>query len=249
MKPADATADRAAAAVWPAVILQTVRMWVLLVEDDLRLAEVMQRGLVEAGHQVDIEHTGPDGLHAATTRPVDVIVLDWMLPGRDGPSVSAALRARGLATPILMLTAKHAVQDRIQGLDAGSDDYLAKPFDFDEFLARLRALSRRRGGAGSALTVTDLRLDGDRRQVSRAGVDIPLTAREFDVLWLLAERPGHVVSRQTILDEVWDGETDLRSNVIDVYIATLRSKIDKPFARTTIHTVRGVGYRLSDEGT
>jgi two-component system OmpR family response regulator len=219
---------------------------VLVVEDEQRLADVLARGLAEAGHEVDVRHTGPDGLLAASNAPYDVVVLDWMLPGRDGPSVCRALRDRGIRTPILMLTARHAVADRVAGLDAGADDYLAKPFSFDELLARLRVIARRLEPE-PVLTVGDLQIDRERRSVTRAGRPVVLTAREFDVLVLLASRAGKIVTRFDILDEVWDGETDLRSNVIDVYIATLRAKLDKPFGRATIETLRGAGYRLADD--
>src|SRR4051794_24817229 len=221
---------------------------VLVVEDDQRLADVLARGLSEAGHDVQVRHTGPDALLLASHDPFDVVVLDWMLPGQDGPSVCRELRARGVKSPVLMLTARHAVPDRIAGLDAGADDYLAKPFSFDELLARLRAIARRLE-PDPALTVGDLQIDGQRRTVSRGGQPVELTAREFDVLVLLAARAGKVVTRFDILEEVWDGEADLRSNVIDVYIANLRAKLDKPFARTSIQTLRGVGYRLEPDDT
>ncbi|MDQ1649962.1 MAG: two-component system, OmpR family, response regulator, partial [Frankiaceae bacterium] len=174
----------------------------------------------------------------------DAVVLDWMLPGQDGPSVCRALRSAGNRTPVLMLTARHAVPDRVAGLDAGADDYLPKPFSFDELLARLRVIARR-AAPEPLLTADDLQIDRDRRTVTRAGEAISLTAREFDVLVLLAGRAGQVVTRYTILDEVWDGETDLRSNVIDVYIANLRAKVDRPFGRASIETLRGIGYRFS----
>ena len=217
----------------------------LVVEDDVRLADVIQRGLVEAAHDVTLAHTGPAGLSAAAGQQFDVIVLDWMLPEQDGPSVCRALRGRGDRTPVLMLTARHAVADRVDGLDAGADDYLSKPFSFDELLARLRALGRRHGPPES-LTVDDLVIDRNRRSVTRAGVSVELTAREFDLLFLLASRAGQVVTRLEILDEVWDGETDLRSNAIDVHIAKLRAKIDRPFGTTSIETLRSAGYRLRD---
>ncbi|MDQ1631289.1 MAG: two-component system, OmpR family, response regulator [Frankiaceae bacterium] len=219
-------------------------MRVLVVEDELRLADVLRRGLSEAGHTVDVAHTGPEGLLAAGAEAYDAVVLDWMLPGQDGPSVCRALRSAGNRTPVLMLTARHAVPDRVAGLDAGADDYLPKPFSFDELLARLRVIARR-AAPEPLLTADDLQIDRDRRTVTRAGEAISLTAREFDVLVLLAGRAGQVVTRYTILDEVWDGETDLRSNVIDVYIANLRAKVDRPFGRASIETLRGIGYRFS----
>jgi DNA-binding response OmpR family regulator len=218
-------------------------MRVLVVEDDERLADVLVRGLTDAGHDVTLRRNGPDGLDAAMADAGDVVLLDWMLPGQDGPSVCRELRARGNHTPILMLTARHDVPDRISGLDAGADDYLTKPFSFDELLARLRVVARRHGHQG-LLRVDDLVIDRDRRAVTRGDAPVDLTAREFDLLTLLAERAGRIVTRLQILDEVWDGETDLRSNAIDVHIAKLRAKVDRPFGRTTIHTVRGIGFQL-----
>jgi len=220
---------------------------VLVVEDDERLADVLVRGLSDAGHEVSLRRTGPDGLSAVLTEATDVVVLDWMLPGKDGPTVCRELRARGNHTPVLMLTARHALRDRVGGLDAGADDYLTKPFEFDELLARLRVIARRHGHQ-ELLRVNDLTIDRDRRSVARGEVVIELTAREFDLLTVLAERHGRVVTRLQILDEVWDGETDLRSNAIDVHVAKLRAKVDRPFGRETIHTIRGVGFELRDYG-
>jgi len=219
---------------------------VLVIEDDERLADVLARGLADAGHEVDVRHTGPDGLAAALDGGHDAIVLDWMLPGRDGPSVCRELRAHGRSIPVLMLTARHAVPDRVGGLDAGADDYLTKPFAFDELLARLRVFARR-GTPRERIVVGDLVIDHERRGVARDGVDVELTAREFDLLSLLASRIGRVVTRVQILDEVWDGETDLRSNAIDVHVGKLRAKVDRPFGRRSIQTVRGVGFRMVDE--
>ncbi len=224
-----------------------MRVRVLLVDDEARLAALVRRGLAEAGHDADVRTDGSTGLAEALGSSYDVVVLDWMLPGLSGPQVLAALRAAGNRTPVLMLSARHSVGDRVTGLDAGADDYLAKPFSFDELLARLRALVRRAAPDElTPLVVGDLRLDPERRSVTRSGVPVELTAREFDVLALLARRAGRCVSRLQILDEVWDGETDLRSNVIDVYIASLRAKVDKPFGRSSIQTLRGAGYLLAE---
>jgi DNA-binding response OmpR family regulator len=220
-------------------------MRVLVIEDDAGLADVLARGLGDAGHDVTVCRTGPDGVIEAMAATYDAVVLDWMLPGQDGPSVVRELRSRGNHTPVLMLTARSAVPDRIGGLDAGADDYLTKPFDFDELLARLRVFSRRHDGH-ELLVVDDLAVDRERRTVTRAGVVVNLTAREFDLLALLAERAGRVVTRFQIFDEVWDGETDLRSNAIDVHVGKLRGKVDRPFGRRTIETVRGIGFRLSN---
>ncbi|MCZ4103466.1 response regulator transcription factor [Streptomyces sp. So13.3] len=225
-------------------------MRVLVVEDERRLADLLARGLREAGHSVDVRHSGTEGLQAAVVGDYDAVVLDGMLPGLDGTAVCRELRLRRLSVPVLMLTARSEIADRIAGLDAGADDYLPKPFSFDELLARLRALHRRSGGTaeGSELHAGDLVLDLARRRVFRGGTEIELTAREFDVLALLLSRAGQCVTRYEILTEVWDGERDLRSNVIDVYIATLRAKVDKPFGRHAIETLRGAGYRLQADG-
>jgi two-component system OmpR family response regulator len=224
---------------------------ILVAEDDRRLAGLVEQTLVEAGWDVVVVHDGtaaysralPDGLpHGGA---YDVLLLDWMLPGMDGITVCRRLRDLGLSTPVLMLTARGDVRDRLDGLDAGADDYLPKPFDLDELLARLRALVRRSTYAEETVVqVDDLVVDPGARRVSRAGQPIELSAREFDVLHLLVSRAGRVVSRFTILDEIWDGETDLRSNVIDVHLASIRAKIDRPFGTSTITTVRGAGYRV-----
>jgi two-component system OmpR family response regulator len=222
---------------------------VLVIEDERRLADLIARGLREAGHTVQVCHTGTDGLLAAATEPYDTVVLDVMLPGLDGFAVCRGLRERGIGVPILMLTARTQVPDRVAGLDAGADDYLSKPFSFDELLARLRALHRRTADATAAqLRAGDLVLDPAARRVFRAGTEVDLPAREFDILRLLMARAGQCLTRYQILDEVWDGETDLRSNVIDVYIANLRAKVDKPFGRRAIETLRGAGYRLEPGG-
>jgi two-component system, OmpR family, response regulator len=222
-------------------------MRVLVAEDDVRLAALLEQSLTEAGWDVEVVHDGrsaygralPDGI------PYDVLLLDWMLPELDGISVCRKLRDLGLTTPVLMLTARGEVRDRIAGLDAGADDYLPKPFDLDELLARLRALHRRRTYDDlDVIEVGDLVIDTGSRTVRRGGTPIELSTREFDILHLLAANVGKVVSRYTILDDVWDGETDLRSNVIDVYVANIRGKIDRPFGTASITTVRGAGYRL-----
>jgi two-component system OmpR family response regulator len=222
---------------------QNAPMHVLVVEDDERLADVLVRGLSDAGHDVTLRRNGRDGLRAAMAGAIDAVILDWMLPIQDGASVCRELRMRGNHTPVLMLTARQAVPDRIGGLDAGADDYLTKPFSFDELLARLRVFARR-SGHQELLRVDDLVIERDRRQVWRADVPVVLTAREFDLLTALAERAGRIVTRVQILDEVWDGETDLRSNAIDVHVGKLRAKIDRPFGRDTIETIRGIGFRL-----
>jgi two-component system OmpR family response regulator len=219
---------------------------VLVAEDDHRLRALLEQVLTEAGWTVTAVADGRAAhLLARDDRQFDVLLLDVGLPGTDGLTVCRRLREDGVTTPVLMLTARGQVADRITGLDAGADDYLSKPFDVDELLARLRALRRREERlAARPLEVGDLRLDPAARTVSRSGTPVELTAREFDVLHLLALRVGQVVTRYDILDTVWDGETDLRSNVIDVHLASIRAKIDKPFGGASITTLRGVGYRL-----
>jgi two-component system OmpR family response regulator len=230
---------------------------VLVAEDDVRLAALLAQSLAEAGWDVETVHDGRSAYGRASPGglPYDVLLLDWMLPGQDGVTVARRLRDAGVRTPILMLTARDQVADRIAGLDAGADDYLAKPFDLDELLARLRALRRRTAydsGEGDVVTVPDpagdLVVDPVARRVRRGDVEVELSAREFDILHLLVSRAGRVVSRFTILDEVWDGETDLRSNVIDVHLAAIRAKIDRPFGTSTITTLRGSGYRVDPPG-
>jgi two-component system, OmpR family, response regulator len=227
-------------------------MRVLVAEDDARLAEVLEQSLTEAGWTVVLHHDGGDAFRAATdpaalsARPVDVLLLDWMLPTMDGLTVCRRMRSLGINTPVLMLTARSTTQDLVAGLEGGADDYLKKPYELEELLSRLRALYRRSRTDPDQppVTVGDLTLDPVAHRVTRRGVGIELSAREFDILHLLMTRVGKVVTRFLILDEVWDGETDLRSNVIDVHIAALRAKIDKPFGADTITTLRGVGYRL-----
>jgi two-component system OmpR family response regulator len=225
---------------------------VLLAEDDVRLADLLEQFLTEAGCEVEVVHDGRSAFGRALPEgvPHDVLLLDWMLPGLDGVAVCRKLRDLGVTTPVLMLTARGDVRDRIHGLDAGADDYLPKPFDLDELLARLRALHRRSSyDVTEVIELGDLVIDAGSRTVRRDGTGIDLSSREFDILHLLATNVGKVVPRYTILDEVWDGETDLRSNVIDVYLASIRAKIDRPFGTSTITTVRGVGYRLERGGS
>jgi two-component system OmpR family response regulator len=221
-------------------------MRILVAEDDVRLADVLEESLAEAGWQVEVAHDGRSAYERLLSDSgLDVALLDWMLPGMDGVTVARRLRELGVALPILMLTARGDVRDRISGLDAGADDYLPKPFDLDELLARLRALYRRGSLVGEApVQLGDLVVDPVARRVTRRGTEIVLSAREFDILHLLVSHAGRVVTRLMILDEVWDGETDLRSNVIDVHLAAIRAKIDKPFGTETITTLRGVGYRV-----
>jgi two-component system OmpR family response regulator len=218
---------------------------VLVVEDEVKLAGLIRRGLREEGLLADVAVKGEDALWMAQATPYDVIVLDVMLPGIDGFATCRRLREDGVRSPVLMLTARDAVEDRITGLDTGADDYLAKPFDFGELLARLRALARRGPvEQGLLLRVGDLELDPATRAVRRAGTEISLSTKEFQLLEVFMRHPGEVLSRYQLLEGAWDAEYEHRSNVIDVYVRYLREKLDRPFGVDTLETVRGAGYRL-----
>ncbi|HET6319482.1 MAG TPA: response regulator transcription factor [Chloroflexota bacterium] len=220
-------------------------MQVLLVEDDPRISRVVQRALSEVGHDVDVAHDGEEGLVRAEDKPYDLLVLDVMLPRMDGISIARELRRQRQRTPILMLTARDAVADRVRGLDAGADDYLTKPFALEEFLARVRALGRRsQDGATDILEVGDLTLDPDRHEVIRGDTPIELTAKEFDLLAYLMRNAGRVLSKSQITEHVWGYDSEATSNVVEIYIHYLRDKIDRGFTRPLIRTVRGVGYTI-----
>ncbi len=220
-------------------------MRVLIVEDEAKLAAIVRRGLRAAGHAADIAGRGEDALWMAAATDYSAILLDVMLPGIDGVETCRRLRAVGVRTPVLMLTARDAVADRVSGLDGGADDYLVKPFAFDELLARLRALARRPVDVRAPVVEAGgLTLDPAARSVRRGNTPIALTPREFALLEALIERPGEAVSRFDLLERVWDEAYEHRSNVIDVYVGYLRDKVDRPFGTQTIETVRGVGYRL-----
>jgi DNA-binding response OmpR family regulator len=219
-------------------------MHVLLVEDDIRISRVVQRALSEVGHEVDVAHDGADGLARAEETLYDLLVLDVMLPERDGFSIARELRRQRQRTPILMLTARDAVADRVRGLDAGADDYLPKPFALEEFLARVRALGRRTAASGETLEVGDLTLDPDRHEVIRAGRTLELTAKEFDLLAYLMRNAGRVLSKPQITEHVWGYDSEATSNVVEIYVHYLREKIDKGFGRPLIRTIRGVGYTI-----
>jgi two-component system, OmpR family, response regulator len=220
-------------------------MRILVVEDDVKMAGLIRRGLVEEGLAADIASTGDDALWMGAATEYDAIVLDVMLPGTDGFEVCRRLREAGTWSPVLMLTARDAVEDRVAGLDAGADDYLTKPFSFAELLARLRALARRPALERPAiLEIGDLRLDPATRQVWRGDAEIQLSAKEFALLETFMRRPGQVLSRYQLLEHCWDYGYENRSNVVDVYVRYLREKIDRPFRRTSIETVRGAGYRM-----
>jgi heavy metal response regulator len=227
-------------------------MKLLLIEDEPKLAEYLRKGLSEEGFSVELALNGIDGLHLATQGQHDLIVLDGMLPGIDGLAVLAALR-QSRNTPVLMLTARTQVEDRVRGLQAGADDYVLKPFAFSELLARIQGLLRRAQGARSSGEVTQLRLgelemDLSRRRAQRAGQRLDLTAKEFNLLSLLLRRQGEVLSRTELAEQVWDMNFDSETNVVEVAIRRLRSKLDQPFERPLLHTVRGMGYVLEDRG-
>lgn len=225
-------------------------MRVLVVEDERRLAESLQWGLEAEGYTVDLAYDGLEGLHLAQEYPYQVIVLDIMLPKMNGYKVCEALRARGVATPILMLTAKNGEYDEAEALDTGADDFLSKPFSYVVLTARLRALTRRGragAGAGTLLEFDDIVLDPARREVRRAGRPVEMTSKQFAVLECLLRHHGQVVTKQDILDQVWDMAYDGDPNIVEVYVSALRRKLDTPFERRTIATVRGIGYRLVDD--
>jgi two-component system OmpR family response regulator len=221
-------------------------MKALIVEDDATIAEFVARGLKEAGFVVDRAPDGQAGMQLATTSPYDVAIVDVMLPKLDGLSLIQELRAQGVATPVLILSARHTVDDRVTGLEAGGDDYLTKPFAFTELLARVQALIRRATAAPASthLTVGDLTLDLRTRRATRGGREIELRPREFALLEYLMRNAGRVVSKTMILSHVWDYNFDPRTNVVDVLVFRVREKIDKEFDTKLIHTVRGIGYVL-----
>jgi DNA-binding response OmpR family regulator len=220
----------------------------LIVEDDPSMAATLRRGLEAEGYAVEVAENGEDGLWNATEHDFDVIVLDIMLPKLNGYQVVAELRRRERTTPVLMLTAKDGEWDQAEALDAGADDYLAKPFSYPVLLARLRALIRRSAGrADPVIAVGDLRFDTASHQCTRAGDSIELTSREYSLLEYLAVRAGTVVSKTELLDHVWEQSRDPDTNVVEVYIGYLRRKIDAPYERPLLHTVRGAGYRLADD--
>jgi two-component system OmpR family response regulator len=218
---------------------------VLVVEDETKMAELLRRALTEESHLVEVVGDGETAVAAARASDYDVIVMDVMLPGIDGFSVCRRIRDASVWTPLLLLTARDAVVDRVAGLDSGADDYLTKPFSFDELLARLRALVRRgETPRPVVIAVGDLRLDPATRRVWRGEHEIDLTAKEFTLLETFMRRPGIVLSRSRLLEYAWDYGLDNRSNVIDVYVRQLREKIDRPFGLNSVRTVRGAGYRL-----
>ncbi len=221
-------------------------MRILIVEDEVKMASLLRRGLREEGLSADVARTGDDAIWMARATEYDAVVLDVMLPGTDGFEVCRRLRDAGMWSPVLMLTARDAVEDRVVGLDAGADDYLTKPFSFAELLARLRALVRRPPlERPTVLEVGDLRLDPAAHRVWRGETEVRLSAKEFALLETFMRRPGEVLSRFHLLEHCWDHGYENRSNVVDVYVRYLREKIDRPFGRTSLETVRGAGYRLA----
>ena len=222
-------------------------MRVLVVEDERKFANLLARGLREEGYAADVAGDGEDALWMAMAASYDAILLDVMLPGTDGFEVCRRLRKEGVWSPVLMLTARDAIDDRVTGLDAGADDYLPKPFAFDELMARVRALVRRPPlERPTVLEVGDLRLDPALHRVWRGNVELQLSAKEFALLEVFMRRPGVVLTRAQLLDAAWDMGFERRSNVVDVNIRYLREKIDRPFGVESLETVRGVGYRLKD---
>ena len=225
-------------------------MRVLMVEDDVKMAALVRRGLVEDGHAADVAATGEDAVWMAQAHPYDAIVLDLMLPGLSGFETCERLRSAGVWSPVLMLTSRDGVEDRVAGLDAGADDYLTKPFSFAELSARLRALSRRGGVERPAeLVAGGLRLDPASRRVWRGENEVALSPKEFALLETFMRRPGQVLSRLQLLEHAWDFAYENRSNVVDVYVRYLREKLDRPFGKSSLETVRGVGYRLREDAS
>lgn len=228
-------------------------MHILIVEDEMKLLAALRKGLEAEGYSVSVASTGEEGFFLIFNQRFDLLLLDVMLPGRDGVEILTALRKRGLAVPVLFLTSKDAVEDRVRGLESGADDYLVKPFAFSELVARIRALTRRahRADAVSRLKLADLEMDVTGRAVIRENRELVLTAREFDLLEYLLRHQGRVVSREMLARDVWKESarhTPL-DNVIDVHIARLRRKVDEPFQVKLLHTVRGVGFVVREEAT
>jgi two-component system, OmpR family, response regulator len=222
---------------------------VLLVEDEVKMAALLRRGLGEHGFGVEVAGTGEEAVATTAATPYDAIVLDVMLPGIDGFEACRRMRAQGVWSPVLMLTARGALGDRVAGLDGGADDYLTKPFAFAELLARLRALGRRGRAEGmTTIEVGELRLDPAARQVWRGDAELELSAKELTLLEVFMRNPGHVLTRTRLLEHAWEYGYEHRSNVIEVYIRYLRRKIDQPFGVKSLETVRGAGYRLRKDG-
>ncbi len=222
-------------------------MRLLVIEDEHKIAGALKKGLEQEGYAVDVQYDGKLGLAFATTEEYDAIILDLMLPGLDGISVCREIRAKGISTPILMLTAKDQTHEKVVGLNHGADDYMVKPFSFEELLARIKALTRRpKEALRPVLGYEDLSLDTIGYSVKRAGTEIKLSAKEFALLEYLLHHPNQIVTRDRIINHIWDYDADVLPNTVEVYIGYLRNKIDKPFKKPFIHTVRGFGYRFGD---
>lgn len=222
-------------------------MKILIVEDESKTAAYLLRGLQEHGFLAEVASRGDDGAHLAATGAYDLVILDVMLPGRDGWSIVSELRSKHVATPVLFLTARDAVHDRVKGLELGADDYLVKPFAFSELLARVRSILRRGSGRQvTLLTAADVEIDLGRQRAQRAGRPLDLTPKELQLLTLLVRHAGEVLSRALIAEQVWDIGYDSDSNVVEVHMRRLRAKVDEPFGRKLIHTVRGAGYVLGE---
>jgi DNA-binding response OmpR family regulator len=224
-----------------------VLMRILVVEDERKVASFIRKGLEEEAYAVDVAYTGPDGEYMAEINVYDLVILDLMLPGKDGVEVCRCLRARGFRAPVLMLTARGSLRDKVEGLDSGADDYLTKPFAFEEFLARVRVLLRRGPSDAAPLRVGDLVLDRAARKARRGGREIPLTNKEYALLEYLMLKPGRVLSRTLIAGHVWGVDFDTESNVIDVTMSHLRGKVDSGSMLQLIRTVRGFGYVIGAE--
>jgi two-component system copper resistance phosphate regulon response regulator CusR len=224
-------------------------MNILVIEDELKIMNSLEKGLTEKGYSVNGARSGEEGFHLAQKNNYDLLVLDLMLPGKDGWSILTDLRRSGHKLPILCLTARDSVEDRVKGLESGADDYLVKPFAFAELLARVGSLLRRSPSrTGESLQIADLEIDPIRKKIQRSGKKLDLTPKEFSLLHLLASRSGDVLSRSLLAEQVWDMNFESDTNVVDVHVRRLRSKVDDPFPRKLIHTVRGVGYVLEDRG-
>ncbi len=221
-------------------------MRILVVEDEKKVANFIKIGLTEEGYAVDVAHDGIEGEYLASVTDYDVIVLDLLLPKKGGMDVLKTIREKGVKTPVLLLTALDAVENRVKGLDSGADDYLTKPFSYDEFLARVRALLRRKDHGISELKFSDLVLDQATRKAYRGGKEIDLTTKEYALLEYFLRNPNKVITRTLIAEHIWNYDFDTQTNVIDVYINFLRNKIDKGFSKKLIHTIRGMGYVLKE---
>jgi len=221
----------------------------LIVEDDTKIASFLQKGLQEAGFSVDVSHNGLDGLSLALTEPYEAAVIDIMLPGLDGLSLIEQMRAKGVHMPVLILSARQSVDDRIEGLQRGGDDYMVKPFSFNELLARIQALLRRgqKNVDSDVIRIGELELDPMRHELTRQGEKIELPAKEYALLELMMRNPGRVLSKTSILERIYDYSFDPQTNVVDVLVCRLRNRIDKGYSKKYIHTVRGMGYVLRDE--